>query len=350
MTSIYDPYYYNKFHIDLTNQCNGKCSFCARASYPELTNKTKEIDFGVFKKVFNKKYLKTIHNLLIGAVVGDPIFYSKFYEVIDYISDVNDEVELFISTNGSMRSRSWWKELGKRMAFNKKNVIRFSIDGLEDTNSIYRGTDYNRVVKNLEAYINSGGRADWQVVVFRHNEHQLQEIKTIAKNIGCLSLLVIGSRSYCDKFQKPSMLDVDKKTKNLGGNKKVICLPIEKKMMSLTCEGMVYPCLYYSLFPQIKDAHSKKLYFDYLMSISKLDMSKGTLEDALNSPFFKHIRRERGNLPTCKTWCQVAYNGRKKLKKGIELIKDKNEDLIDVKSICYVNQLEMRIGLNNKKE
>ena len=60
------------------------------------------------------------------------------------------------------------------------------MDGLEDTNGIYRiGVDYNKVVANMRAFIDGGGRAIWKFVTFKWNEHQVEQAEALSKEYGC---------------------------------------------------------------------------------------------------------------------------------------------------------------------
>jgi MoaA/NifB/PqqE/SkfB family radical SAM enzyme len=61
----------------------------------------------------------------------------------------------------------------------------FSIDGLEDTNHIYRRhTKWQNIINNAKAFIDAGGAANWNFIAFRHNEHQITEAARLAKELG----------------------------------------------------------------------------------------------------------------------------------------------------------------------
>ena len=56
---------------------------------------------------------------------------------------------------------------------------------MEDTHSMYRiGTDYNKIIQNATAFINAGGTAEWCFIKFKHNEHQVEEARSIAEQMG----------------------------------------------------------------------------------------------------------------------------------------------------------------------
>jgi MoaA/NifB/PqqE/SkfB family radical SAM enzyme len=76
--------------------------------------------------------------------------------------------------------------------------IQFSLDGLEDTHALYRiGTDYNKIIENAKAFIKGGGFGQRRTIIFKHNEHQLDEIKKQSLEIGFCKLAVIP----CDDFR-----------------------------------------------------------------------------------------------------------------------------------------------------
>ena len=59
------------------------------------------------------------------------------------------------------------------MASLKRTLIIFGIDGLEDTNHIYRkNVKWKKLEENIKIYIKYGGTASWQFIVFEHNKHQ----------------------------------------------------------------------------------------------------------------------------------------------------------------------------------
>jgi sulfatase maturation enzyme AslB (radical SAM superfamily) len=61
----------------------------------------------------------------------------------------------------------------------------FSIDGLEDTNHIYRrNVKWDKLISNVKSFINAGGVAEWDYLVFKHNEHQLEEAEKFSKELG----------------------------------------------------------------------------------------------------------------------------------------------------------------------
>jgi MoaA/NifB/PqqE/SkfB family radical SAM enzyme len=85
-------------------------------------------------------------------------------------------------TNGSAKKPDWWKELAKTIG--KNGYVVFGLDGLEDTNHLYRqNTIWSKIMDNAEAFISAGGRARWDYIVFAHNEHQVEEARALAEKM-----------------------------------------------------------------------------------------------------------------------------------------------------------------------
>ena len=43
-------------------------------------------------------------------------------------------------------------------------------------------------MENAQAFINAGGRARWDYIAFAHNEHQIDEARQLAEDMGFLHL------------------------------------------------------------------------------------------------------------------------------------------------------------------
>ena len=81
----------------------------------------------------------------------------------------------------------------------RHNVV-FGLDGLEDTHHIYRQrTNFKKVISNAKAFIQNGGIAEWQMLVFKHNQHQIDEAKQMAKDIGFKSFKEVYTPRFWSK-------------------------------------------------------------------------------------------------------------------------------------------------------
>lgn len=168
-------------HIELTARCQASCPGCPRNVYggyaiPDL-NKT-EWTASDFKKSFKPEFLQQLNRILFCGNYGDPGISRELLPILHYIYK-NCRTEVVIHTNGGMRNPEFWYEVGTLLR--KRGKVIWSFDGLEDTNHIYRkGVDWNRAWANAQSYISTGARATWEMLVFKHNEHQIEECQSLA--------------------------------------------------------------------------------------------------------------------------------------------------------------------------
>ena len=89
-----------------------------------------------------------------------------------------------MNTNASGRNEEFWTELGKLFSISD-STLTFSVDGLEDTNHIYRrGTHWPKIMNAMKWYIKAGGVARWEFLVFKHNQHQIEQARQLANELG----------------------------------------------------------------------------------------------------------------------------------------------------------------------
>jgi hypothetical protein len=89
-----------------------------------------------------------------------------------------------MNTNAGAKDETWWRELAQ--VFGRMGAVIFSVDGLSDTNHLYRqGVVWDNVERNMRAFIDAGGRARWDFLIFEHNQHQVEQAKALADKWGC---------------------------------------------------------------------------------------------------------------------------------------------------------------------
>lgn len=166
--------------IEPTTHCNARCPQCARFTeqgyiHPDLV--LGHLGLETLIKI-HKTDLPNLTRIQFEGDKGDPCMVPYLDKWIDHFSWVK---QIGLVTNGSIGTRQWWQNL----AIRKNVLVTFSIDGLEDTNHLYRvDVAWHRVMRNAQAFINSGGRAIWKCVVFQHNQDQLDQIRQLAHNMG----------------------------------------------------------------------------------------------------------------------------------------------------------------------
>jgi MoaA/NifB/PqqE/SkfB family radical SAM enzyme len=94
-------------------------------------------------------------------------------------------VEIVIVTNGSHKKVSWWNELG--LCLGPQDSVHFSIDGYDNaSNNLYRvNSDYDSIVAGLTALrAASQCQIVWAAIAFKFNEHHIDTMKKVAKQLG----------------------------------------------------------------------------------------------------------------------------------------------------------------------
>lgn len=182
-------------HIELSSKCNAACPGCMRfVSNSPIVNPAlvqEEITYDMFVKWFPKEICSNIYSWILCGNYGDPFTCRDLYSIVEYICK-HSPGNIQINTNAGLRSPELYRKIGK--LFNQSSsqadvvphrVIAFSIDGLEDTNHIYRrNVKWSRVWDNLMAYVDTGATAHWDFLQFKHNAHQVKEAKKLADQYG----------------------------------------------------------------------------------------------------------------------------------------------------------------------
>ena len=180
----------NSIHIELSSICQAACPACPRflRNSPNLAPSLveKSITFENFKKWFPVEITKNINSWIVCGTHGDPLACKDLYEILEYICK-NSQGKIQINTNGGLRNPAYFKKIGE--LFNRYSLpnveryVTFSVDGLKDTNHVYRrNVAWEKVWENLMSYTKTGALAHWDFLLFRHNYHQIDTARELAKS------------------------------------------------------------------------------------------------------------------------------------------------------------------------
>jgi MoaA/NifB/PqqE/SkfB family radical SAM enzyme len=173
-------------HLEITAACNASCPMCARninggEVNPQLPQT--ELTIADIKQMFDPDFVRQLDRVYMCGNYGDPVAARDTLEAFTYFRHCNPNIHLSMHTNGSAKKPQWWAELARIIG--RKGHVVFSLDGLEDTNHLYRqGTVWAMIMKNAQTFINAGGRARWDYIVFAHNEHQVEAAEQLSKSMG----------------------------------------------------------------------------------------------------------------------------------------------------------------------
>lgn len=341
-------YLYDNIEWEITSACNAACPQCPRnyfGSYVWKNLPIVQIDLNWVKRHLPADVWKNIKKVDFCGTYGDPILNNDLIKIVKWLKEINPSLQIVIKTNGGIKTTNWWATLGNVLGTN--DYVIFGIDGLEDTNHIYRRrVNYQTVISNAEAFISAGGRAFWSFIVFKHNQHQVEQAKQIAKNLGFEDFIIKKTWRFVNKnheyqsqypvYNTDGNLEyfieppTDKQYLNDGYQKidfirhkyknfktylnqtTIDCNNKRIKKIYITSEGYVFPCgwLHDRMYGFEAEQHSdhKLLYkiIDQAGGISTIDLNQTPIDQIVNGNFFDIFQQSWTNqnrLERCSVIC-----------------------------------------------
>src|SRR5580658_7332056 len=152
-------------HLEVTTRCNAACPQCARnyaSGEPNEQLPQAELSLHDIKVIFDDNLVRQLRKVYLCGNYGDPAVAADTLDIIGHFRKVNPDLRIGIHSNGGVRTPGWWARLAADVSY-----CRFGIDGLEDTNHLYRrGTSWTLVMRNLAAFVAAGGVAEWVFIAF----------------------------------------------------------------------------------------------------------------------------------------------------------------------------------------
>jgi hypothetical protein len=226
-------------HLEPTDVCQAACPLCSRET-DVLFNKTQQnhLCMADILKVFDVEQIVHLNKMFMCGVYGDPAAGQHTLDIYKQFRQLNPSIVLGMNTNGALRNTTWWQELGG--IFNRpRDYVVFSIDGLEDTNSIYRkNVDWHKLIENASAFIAAGGSAHWDMLVYRHNEHQVDACEQLARSLGFSWFRAkVSKRGFTDQLQQPINWSVPSTYST-----DISCQALNEQSAYIDAAGRMSPC------------------------------------------------------------------------------------------------------------
>ena len=237
--------------IEPTTSCNLRCPQCP-SGLREFTRNTGMLDLPLYKKTIDE-----IHEDLVWLILyfqGEPFLNKQFLEFVKYAASKN------IYTATSSNAHYFTDEMAKATVESGLDRLIISIDGTtQETYGKYRiGGNVEKVIDGTKKLLywkkklnKSTPHIIWQFIVFKHNEHQLPEIKKLAKEIGVDELGIKTAQIYDYKTSDdfiPTNEDLARYRKTETGYE------IKNKLLNqcwrmwrgsvITWDGLVVPCCF----------------------------------------------------------------------------------------------------------
>jgi MoaA/NifB/PqqE/SkfB family radical SAM enzyme len=337
----FDYFKIDEYQLEITTYCNAACPQCPRNiaggsvnPHMPLCHLSRE----TIDRTFTVDLCNRIRQIFFCGSYGDPIVHPDFLDILRDFRSKNPTLWLYIHTNGGVHDTAWWAELAEIL--NSYGKIDFGIDGLKATNHLYRrGVKFDKVINNAQAFIQAGGKAQWNYIVFKHNEHQIETARMLSQIAGFENILFRGTGRFLNhttlqesetwdvvpKREEPYRLEVttleeyhNASMKRLSDLKEeypnirdyfdttpVKCDACVENKVSITAEGLVLPCNFFehnlydarfrdrSIAPGSHDLH----FIDGENQVAKfvdqhrseLDINTNSLEQVFDSNFWNTL-------------------------------------------------------------
>lgn len=251
-------------HIESTDACNAACPQCGRET-DKTFDKTDlhHLTVDQIKDVVTTDIIRNLDKMFLCGNYGDPAAGQHTLEIYRYFRSINPNISLGMNTNGGLRSTNWWADLAGILNQPKDYVV-FSIDGLEDTNHIYRiNVSWAKILENAKSFIKSGGVAHWDMLVFEHNQHQVDLAQQLAKMLGFKWFRAKVSKRH--DVSPVTFLNKPKGWINpVVSEGSINCHALKEQSIYISAKGILYPCCWlgynskYTLnkFDHVKDSWS----------------------------------------------------------------------------------------------
>jgi len=229
-------------HLEPTDACNAACPMCFReidANF-DKTNLS-HLTVEQVASLVDETTIKGLDKMFMCGVYGEPAAGKHTVEIYRYFRSINPTIILGMNTNGGLRNTDWWREIAN--IFNQpRDYVVFSIDGLADTNHLYRiNVDYDKVIDNARAFIGEGGSAHWDMIVFEHNEHQLADVEETAQKLGFSWFRAKASRRHATT--PINFLHPPKSLKDPVVTEGTIdCHAVNESSIYISAKGIIHPC------------------------------------------------------------------------------------------------------------
>ncbi len=281
--------------IEPTTSCNLQCPECP-SGLRAFSRPTGQIEMATLHKI-----IEQLHRQLMYVTFyfqGEPLLLKAFPEMVKFIK--KHRILVATSTNGHFLNA----EMAMQLVESGLDRLIISLDGTDEaTYTQYRRNgEFDRVIQNIKTMVETKRQAkssspwiELQFIVFGHNEHQIDEIKSLARSLQVDQLSLKTAQIY--SFEQgspliPSKQEFSRYAKNEEGN-----YQIKSKLPNhchrswntavVTWDGDWVPCCF------DKDAQYRfgNLHKDTVAQIKNKEPYRN---------FLTQIRRDRKQIDICR--------------------------------------------------
>tara|TARA_B100001094_G_scaffold331727_1_gene401084 strand:+ start:6262 stop:7494 length:1233 start_codon:yes stop_codon:yes gene_type:complete len=185
-----------------TSYCNANCLVCPRTDKETLLTQPSIVhtqrhsttdDVQAFINSVLDPRLEKLRKIVYNGNIGDSMMHPQIDKILIAIDSDRSDVGQTIHTNGGGPWAKKFERIGQYIS--QKNAksksaraninFVFSVDGLEDTNHLYRrNVQWSHILKNAEVLRKHKVEVRWRMNRFDHNAHQVDEARQMAKDWG----------------------------------------------------------------------------------------------------------------------------------------------------------------------
>ena len=311
--------------VDFTSHCNAMCGNCSRNIDGVTVNPNMPLghmNMDTWKKIIDNAH--GVQEIIFNGAYGDPLMNPNLIFALQYARKLR--CNIMIHTNGGIGKPNLYRMLAQELNHFPEGMITFSIDGLEDTNHLYRRhVVWKNVMDNAKAFIDAGGLARWRMLVFKHNVHQVEECETLAYDMGFEVFDINGGYTFSamdsivseaiEKFkatkkEQARTVEYDKKyLDNVERIEKVLKVGLEKgcinckwqrkQKIQISHTGEVFPCCY--LLSDRYSKHTNSPYGIECNSITWPNVNDMSIQEIVESDILTQPKENRFKI--CEVTC-----------------------------------------------
>ena len=227
-------------HLESTDVCQAACALCARETDPNFKkDRQHHLTMNQILRVFDQEKIKQLDKMFMCGNYGDPAAGKHTLDIFREFRKINPNIVLGMNTNGGIQTTFWWYELAKILNQPQDYVV-FSIDGLEYTNATYRqNVVWTKLMSNAQSFVEAGGSAHWDMLVYRHNQHEVDACEQLARDLRFSWFRAkVSKRGFTDRLEFPiGWQPIETKISN-----SINCHALNEKSVYIDAQGNIGPC------------------------------------------------------------------------------------------------------------
>ena len=316
-----------KLQLEISSMCNALCLGCVRTdtdnfnrSKPFISKKN-IVEVDTIEKLLSSVAMVSVETLEFCGTIDEPLMHPDFFEILEVAFKINPHYRIIIHTNASVRSANDWVNLANILnKFKTPHRVSFSIDGIGETHEFYRqSTSYKKILENAQAFINAGGNALWQFLIFPWNKHQIDEASKLSEHMKFAGFITridrsvvtgVGEEKIRQRKQENNIMFTDKKddcslTELIESYSEInpvgiSCETKKENQYFVSYDSRLWPCCFiHNGFFQVAKAKTdflrQRLFDNYGEDFN--DMTVKTIDEIVNSKFFKNDLVESWDNP-----------------------------------------------------